>query len=117
MSLGQIRPIIKKNLIIIKRNIAKSILQLFYPTIILLFFIYVFQYEENKLIPEQNHLNYQKDYSLDVLLNKPDYNTYAIFALIGDNKTDSEINLNQMENFIRINCKLIFSIFYLNHFI
>ena len=105
MSLGQIRPIIKKNLIITKRNIGKSLLQLFYPTIILLFFIFAFKDEQSPTIPVQNHLNYEKDYSLNYFLKTPYTQNYAIFALVAENKTDSEINLKDMETFIRNSCK------------
>jgi len=109
MSLGQIRPMIKKNLIVIKRNIAKSLLQLFYPTIILLFFISILMDEKkNKRIPEQNYLNYQKDYSLKTILDNEYKGHFTTIAIVGDNNTNSDINLKNLQEFLKTNCIDVF---------
>jgi len=104
MSIGQIKPIIKKNLIIIKRNFVKSILQLFYPTIILVFFI-IFTFETDKhLIPEESHMDYEKNYSLDYYLNSQYKGDFFEIAIVGENRTDSIVNLVNMEKYLRDYC-------------
>ena len=54
--MAKLFPIIKKNLINVKRNLFKSILQMFYPTIILGYFLwFLFQFEKGTTISQRTN--------------------------------------------------------------
>lgn len=109
MSFAQIKPIIKKNLIIVKRNSFKNILQLFYPSIILIFFISILQHDKIKPKPEKDYHNYESNYSFKSLVErKYPQNTYGLIAIVGNNNTDSVVNLEDLKKFIENECKNYF---------
>ena len=91
--MGVLRPLILKNLIHVKRNIFKTILQLFYPCIIMIIMI-SFLSTNDKLIemPEMNYSNFSSN------INLADDNYSLLFdlfekgdlALISKNEVISE---------------------------
>ncbi len=69
-----IRPLVIKNLIYVKRNIFKTILQLFYPCIIMIIMI-SFLSSEDKVsdIPQMKFSSLSKNISLNLQENNEDF--------------------------------------------
>lgn len=90
--MAPIKPIIKKNLIYIRRNIFKSFLQLFYPTISLIVFTYLLNM--NGIDPSSRSEESQSQSHYDMVqklsLNHTDYSPiiqyYGQIVIIGDNQ-------------------------------
>ncbi len=104
MSFFNIGPIIKKNLIITKRNIIKSLLQIFYPTFILMIYYFAINLKPY-IYPSANYNTFQENYSIEKLSNLEIREfDFGDFAVIGTNQTNP-INQQSLKDFIRKNSK------------
>ena len=81
-----ITPIIKKNLIYSKRNILRTLLQLFYPCILL--WIFALMYDSSEDIPMESKTYYEysttidssQTYYFDEIISSSEENCYAIIG-------------------------------------
>ena len=106
MSFFNIGPIIKKNLIITKRNIIKSLLQIFYPTIILMIYYFAINLQPYK-IPAQNYNFLQESYTFEKYSNSDNKIDWGDLAVIASNETNP-VNQKSLQNFISKKSKKIF---------
>ena len=107
-----IYPIVKKNLIYVKRNFFKSLIQLFYPTFALLLFIYItIKTKADEPKKEETYDHYEETFNFAKLRDKKydlirSGKNQDSFAVIG-NANDTSI----LKEFILL--KSIIFIFYL----
>ena len=105
MSSRKIFPMIKKNMIIIKRNFVKSIFQLFYPTILLFIFTRFMDVNlNNESIPEMEYYNQLEKTNLTT--TDVSHKSRECIAIVGNNETSSEINLKDFSSFVQNYCIL-----------
>ena len=59
-----LKPLIKKNLIQVKRNLIKTLFQLFYPCLIIIIVILVSKINPAEEIPEQTYIQFESNLTL-----------------------------------------------------